>query len=87
MSTQPAPSTERRIVWRPQAGPQKALIDCPLSEIFFGGARGGGKTDGVLGKWSFDANGDTTLSDVQGFVAKDGKFVIDNVFSSGKWEK
>ena len=40
------------IVWRPQAGPQKALVDCPLSEIFFGGARGGGKTDGVLGKWA-----------------------------------
>jgi len=40
------------IVWRPQPGPQKALIDCPLPEIFFGGARGGGKTDGVLGKWA-----------------------------------
>lgn len=40
------------IVWRPQVGPQKALIDCPLSEVFFGGARGGGKTDGVLGKWA-----------------------------------
>lgn len=39
-------------VWRPQAGPQKALVDCPYSEIFFGGARGGGKTDGVLGKWA-----------------------------------
>lgn len=39
-------------VWRPQPGPQKALIDCPLPEIFFGGARGGGKTDGVLGKWA-----------------------------------
>lgn len=39
-------------VWRPQAGPQKALVDCPLPEIFFGGARGGGKTDGVLGKWA-----------------------------------
>ena len=45
---------ERRteIVWRPQAGPQKALVDCPLPEIFYGGARGGGKTDGVLGKWA-----------------------------------
>lgn len=45
---------ERRvnIVWRPQAGPQKALIDCPFPEIFFGGARGGGKSDGVLGKWA-----------------------------------
>lgn len=41
-----------KVVWRPQAGPQKALIDCPFPEIFFGGARGGGKTDGVLGKWA-----------------------------------
>ena len=39
-------------VWRPQLGPQKALVDCPATEIFFGGARGGGKTDGVLGKWA-----------------------------------
>lgn len=41
-----------RIVWSPQEGPQKALIDCPLPEIFFGGARGGGKTDGILGKYA-----------------------------------
>lgn len=40
------------VVWQPQAGPQKALIDCPLPEVFYGGARGGGKTDGVLGKWA-----------------------------------
>lgn len=39
-------------IWRPQSGPQKALVDCPLAEVFFGGARGGGKTDGVLGKWA-----------------------------------
>jgi hypothetical protein len=39
-------------VWSPQAGPQKALVDCPLTEVFMGGARGGGKTDGVLGKWA-----------------------------------
>ena len=42
-------------MWRPQAGPQKALIDCPISEIFYGGARGGGKTDGVLGKYALKA--------------------------------
>lgn len=42
----------KNVVWRPQAGPQKALVDCPLTEVFFGGARGGGKTDGVLGKWA-----------------------------------
>lgn len=46
------PSIETRIVWRPTSKPQKALIDCPFSEVFFGGARGGGKTDGVLGKWA-----------------------------------
>ena len=40
------------IAWAPQAGPQKALIDCPFREVFYGGARGGGKTDGVLGKWA-----------------------------------
>lgn len=40
------------VVWRPQSAPQKALVDCPFSEVFFGGARGGGKTDGVLGKWA-----------------------------------
>lgn len=30
-------------------------MDCPLPEIFFGGARGGGKTDGVLGKYALKA--------------------------------
>lgn len=47
-------NTPRRTewVWRPQTGPQKALVDCPFPEVFFGGARGGGKTDGVLGKWA-----------------------------------
>jgi hypothetical protein len=48
-------TSDTRIVWRPQHGPQKALIDCPLPEVFYGGARGGGKTDGVLGKYSLKA--------------------------------
>lgn len=39
-------------VWRPQDGPQRALVKCEAPEVFFGGARGGGKTDGVLGKWA-----------------------------------
>lgn len=42
-------------MWRPQMGPQKALIDCPVYEIFYGGARGGGKTDGGLGKMGLKA--------------------------------
>src|SRR5690606_3323708 len=45
-------STPAIRLWAPQSGPQKALVDCPLDEVFFGGARGGGKTDGVLGKWA-----------------------------------
>ena len=30
-------------------------MTCPAEEVFFGGARGGGKTDGVLGKWGLKA--------------------------------
>jgi branched-chain amino acid transport system substrate-binding protein len=32
--------------------------------------------DGALGTWSFDENGDTTLSDIRGFKATDGKWVF-----------
>jgi hypothetical protein len=41
-----------RLAWEPQPGPRSDLISCPAPEIFFGGARGGGKTDGMLGKWA-----------------------------------
>ena len=34
-----------RSSWRPQEGPQYALVICPLKEIFFGGTRGGGRAD------------------------------------------
>ena len=44
------PVKEAQIVWAPQAGPQAALVECPYRDIFYGGARGGGKTDGMLGK-------------------------------------
>jgi hypothetical protein len=37
--------------WKPQPGPQTALLQCPADEIFFGGSRGGGKSSGVLGHW------------------------------------
>jgi branched-chain amino acid transport system substrate-binding protein len=43
--------------------------------------------DGVLGKWSFDANGDTTLADIQGFLVRGGAFEPVNLFTDGKWEK
>lgn len=38
-------------VWQAQEGPQSWLISCPIFETFFGGARGGGKSDAVLGEW------------------------------------
>lgn len=42
---------QQQVVWAPQAGPQTALIACPIFEVFFGGARGGGKTEGSIGDW------------------------------------
>lgn len=37
------------VVWRPNPGPQESLISCPIEDVLFGGARGGGKTAGLLG--------------------------------------
>ena len=44
------------VAWRPDSGPQRALLACPAFDVFFGGARGGGKTDGILGEWAQHAN-------------------------------
>lgn len=43
--------TAPTILWSPQAGPQTLLVQCPIFEVFYGGARGGGKTDGSIGDW------------------------------------
>lgn len=43
------------ISWRPNRGPQAAFLRCPVPEILFGGARGGGKTDAVLGRLAIRA--------------------------------
>mgnify|MGYP001608433873 CR=1 FL=1 len=39
------------VVWKPQPR-QLAFIRCPVFEIFFGGARGGGKTDASIGDFA-----------------------------------
>lgn len=64
MILRPPVVPERSILWEPHPGPQTALIQCPVFEIFFGGARGGGKTEASLGDWlqhsaefGADANG------------------------------
>lgn len=43
--------SEQTIIWQPQEGPQTALLECPIFEVFYGGARGGGKTESSIGDW------------------------------------
>lgn len=40
-----------QVLWQPQEGPQTALLACPIFEVFYGGARGGGKTESSIGDW------------------------------------
>src|SRR5580658_11209933 len=47
--------SERRIAWAPQPGPQHLFVTCPIFEVVYGGARGGGKTDASLGEWALHA--------------------------------
>ena len=49
---QARPDAPVEIVWQPQKGPQHAFVTCPIFEVFYGGARGGGKTDGFLGEFA-----------------------------------
>jgi hypothetical protein len=44
-----ATTAEPEVIWRANGGPQEMLLDCPIAEVFYGGARGGGKTDGLIG--------------------------------------
>lgn len=44
------------IAWQPASKPQAALLACPVFEIFFGGARGSLKTDGMLGEFAYHAD-------------------------------
>lgn len=46
-----AATDNQTILWQPQAGPQTSLLECPVFEVFYGGARGGGKTEGSIGDW------------------------------------
>lgn len=45
-----APPDDSVILWDAQPK-QAAFITCPADEVGFGGARGGGKSDGVIGDW------------------------------------
>jgi len=43
---------DSEVIWSPQPGPQTLLLQCPAFEVFYGGAVGGGKSDGLLGDFS-----------------------------------
>ena len=54
---EPSPDLTERSIWEPGSNwAQWSLVQCPVFEVFFGGARGGGKTDGVLGEWALHAD-------------------------------
>jgi len=64
-----------RVAWSPLPR-QARLISCPANEIFFGGSRGGGKTDGVIGhffakaeRWGPKAKGLVLRRTLKGLVA------------------
>lgn len=42
---------EQEVIWTPQPGPQTDLVRAPIFEVFYGGARGGGKTEASIGDW------------------------------------
>jgi len=44
-------AAEQVVLWQPQPGPQTALLACPVFEVLYGGARGGGKTESSIGDW------------------------------------
>jgi hypothetical protein len=41
---------EDKVYWMPQDGPQIEGYTCPADETFFGGSRGGGKSDCLIGR-------------------------------------
>ena len=50
-------AVDQLVAWSARGNPaQMALLECSVFEVFFGGARGGGKTDGMLGEWANHAD-------------------------------
>lgn len=48
-------SIPQHVAWSPQPGPQTWMIQCSVFEVLYGGARGGGKSDAILGDFAIHA--------------------------------
>jgi len=58
---------DQPVAWSARGNPaQMALLECSVFEVFFGGARGGGKTDGMLGEWANHADRQSAFLDKAG---------------------
>jgi hypothetical protein len=68
--------------WSPQPGPQSAFVDCPVFECFFGGARGGGKTEAVIGEWALHAA--QYGADAIGLMIRRTRVELDETFERAK---
>lgn len=55
MAFDDADPADRPLAWAPQPGPQHLFVTCPVWDVCYGGARGGGKTDATLGDWALHA--------------------------------
>jgi hypothetical protein len=69
-------------VWEAQPGPQEAFVGCPVFEVFFGGARGGGKSDAVLGEWSLHA--DEYRADAIGLMVRRSRIELLETFERAR---
>jgi predicted phage terminase large subunit-like protein len=69
------------VAWQPQPGPQTFLCTCPedIGDLLFGGARGGGKTDGVMGLWLDHAS--RYLSKAKGIIFRRSMSELEEVHS------
>lgn len=84
-------------MWRPNPGPQEALLSCPAYEVFYGGARGGGKTDSLLMDyaqhvgvgWGFDWKGiifRKTYKQLDEIISRSKKY-FRQIFPDAEWKE
>lgn len=71
-----------KIAWAAQPGPQSLLMQCPATEILYGGARGGGKTDGAIGHFAAHASAHGKAA--RGIFFRNKNKQLENVFERTK---